>query len=309
MELIDKADIIDTLTAYFEFPYPRPVSYYNAFSCLNMIGKLKRKFSIANASENFYHASGHLVLLVEGSVNAGVVIAPKTHNGVDEICSRLKKNGTDHVLVHVPGYEINDGRYKIWRQYLQVLYDCSIITKQISSDVTEHTTHILGSRSRTSFKKNSRECVLRPGGAVDYDHYLKVMKEWERHAAEKGESTGAVSKDMNCFDWSVRHSEVQGFIGFRGDLPVSYSFITQLPGNREVASILATKSLNYRCQEGGYNETSVWELSRVCSEAQQRGIRYLNSSGTDNKEGLSSFKKRFITNTNLIEAYDYEYCL
>ena len=305
MTPIDNANIITSLTGYFTFPYNLPVSYYNAFSCINLVDKLKRRYAIKDPEPEFSYNEEHLVLRIGGHL--GVVVAPKTLNYLDNTCARLKESCAT-VLVHVPNEKINNIKYRIFKTYSQVLYDCHLITTRVEKDVAENTRLILNARSRSSFKKNQRECRFTKGNAQALGDCERVLTIWESTAAGKGENTSAINKDRNAFEWSVHTDKVFSYAGYRGPLPVSYSFMTKLPGHPEVATLLAAKSLNYQHQPGGYNETSVWEIYSVCSELLNRGVFYLNSSGAENQLNLSSFKERFITNTQHIEAYDYEYC-
>ncbi len=310
MELIAGKQLTDALTDYFSVNYSCPVSYYNAFSCMHFSDKLQRRYQISKViHEHYYFLENQLLLLITGETETiAAFIAPRSKELTEKLCAFIRAGYAAKVIVLVPDFLPSPESFTVARSYSQVLYDCSRIPETINKDIEEKTGRILNSRSCTSFNKNNRECTLMLGGPEHVHYFEEVQSEWQRVAEKKGIDTGALRKDRICFSWlENRANQLTCFIGLRGEKPVSYTFLTRLPFKPEVASLLATKSLNYREQAGGYNETAVWELYRVCIEAEKLGIRFINASGTNNGDNLSRFKDKFRLNSNYINSHDYEY--
>jgi len=303
------------LERYFSTHWEKPVYCYSPFWVFREVFLIKRKYKQLNrqiAVELKFDESFTPVICIrdDKKILEYQFIALKKQENVCDFLQNIKNSSSARLILRVPDFTpLNDRRFKLIQTSKQMIYDCEGLTRSIENDLNDCTYTILKEKSsRYALRKNLRECSYRRIECDDSPYIKQVLNLWKQGKSPSYQSSVNLEKDLFSIPWAVNNSfnnKLLASIGFRGSLPVSYSFVVRLPGFNNLGSQMIAKSLNYKSLLGGYNETSVWELYQCCKACLESGIEYLNANGYSSNLSLKKFKERFAVKDLEFEAYDW----
>lgn len=277
------------LTGYFSSGFDKPVSYYNPLSAVYFSGKLKGMFP---GQDLYLRECAATPVFITGS--RCFIYCPKTEEAALEIIEKIREESPEPVWIVAPGFIPADPVFKVQLVRKQIIYDCRQIAEDYTSALNTGKSRFLHKRSVSVLRKNARDCRVRDMEAGDSMDIDKVITEWS--LGKKDADSLNLQKDREVLPVALHRAgcAVVADIVYRGRLPVSISLIAGTPAHPDFGSQIVSKSLNYKTQEGGYNETSVWHLYQTCARCLEQGIHYINASGYDSADStLGEFKLRF----------------
>jgi hypothetical protein len=292
------ASCTESLRDYFSRTWSKPVCYYSALAFRHYCIKLHIWSRRAQVDcDVCIRLGSHGVPVIRQTFAR---FGPRYHlyaisadTDIAALCKQLAVDFPSQILLRVPDQEPDAKFFRACRLNPQVIYDCQDIVSRIENDLKTGSQSILSKRSQTTMRRNLRECSLRPANANDLEAIRVVLNHWRVSVSAANQGRVNIEKDLGTLDW-LGQGDSLAHIGFRGEHPISYSFIVPISGYPDYAYLMATKSLNHKAQPGGYNEVSVWELYRSCQFCLAAGIKYLNVSGyASGHDSLKQFKSRF----------------
>ncbi|MCH2231154.1 MAG: hypothetical protein MK105_12500 [Crocinitomicaceae bacterium] len=295
--------IIEKYSSYYDFPYNAPVSYYNIFSLCNkyLKAQLKRDTKLyMNIS------SDNILTLIDEKAEHVTLVHPKAEKAVKSTVEGLVADGVKRISLHSPNF-VPGEEYSIEQTFEQVLLDCH--TADVNS---EHNNELLrerlSKRSFANYRKNNREIRVEEISSSNISDLEKITDIWNKRAISRNVDTRSVFKDYLAIDLLKKgNKNLIGLIGYRGSNPVSFNIVTRMSFNPTVAVLLSSKSLNYKDQPGGYNETSVHSYIKLGEFLGQIGVSSLNLSGGNNtSSSLYSFKLN-LGSHSICKSADYYY--
>lgn len=293
---------LNILTEYFKFNYKCNASYHNPYSLLLFASKLSRRYPDKIPFE-ITMIQKKIVALISHDMQMIHLVGAKNKDESQAILKKLMRNQTLSVFLHFPNFKPKKS-WKIERTYNQILISCGVFSlknglNQVGKQIG------LNNRSLSTLRKNHRELTTFKIEKKHLDDLYKILELWGDKAKKRGVYTLGVEKDQVCFNLINKNlPDLVGWISYRGDYPVGYNIITTLPKNSTCAVLIGSKSLNYKEQPGGYNETSLYTLIRLLNELNTIGVRLLNlSGGADQHSPLYKFKKKFSNSTVQIHEY------
>lgn len=308
---MSNSEQIDLLKNYFGSGrnYSDPISYYNAYSAWNLKVKMQLQYG-QKVDPQFILLPENLLILIDANGKTFArIIAPENEQATQKACMNFEKDGYNEIFVHYPDFQPDASCFKLQFTYTQIYYDCGAIgalSEIIEKPVADA---FLSSRSTATLKKNLKEIEFRKVHSDDLDAIHLIIDQWATKAIERGFSTSGIKKDLNILDFYFdSETEIIGQIGYRSEHPVCFSFATPLKSHADFATLLACKSLNYKSQMGGYNETTICNMINLCHTLKQEyAISCLNTGGNIDGSSLSKFKQRLNTSNREFIVHDYRF--
>ena len=293
---------LNLLTDYFRFNYKCDASYYNPYSLILFVSKLSRKYPEKAPFEIALFRKS-VVALVSKDRQMVHLMGAKDKDESMMIIKQLISNRTLKVALHFPDFT-PESNWKVVKTYNQLLVPCETFFIEDGLSRVGPLTG-LNQRSISTLKKNYRELTTFRIDKHHSEDLQKILGIWSSTAKERGVYSDGIEKDRICFDLIENDfPNLFGWISYRKDFPVAYNIVTTLPKNITCAVLIASKSLNYKKQPGGYNETSAYSMIRLLDELYKNGVHSLNLSGGSNKHSsLDAFKKKFGGST--VKVHDY----
>lgn len=302
------------LEKYFSTHWEKPVYSYSPLWVFREVFILKQKYKHLNLQISVdlkvdESLTPIICIREDEKIIEYQFIAPRNEKMFLDFYQRNNIPLSTKLVVLSPAFiPSNNNLFKLIKTNKQMIYDCASFTKGIEMDLEECTCTIIKEKSsRYALRKNLKECSYRSVEQDDAPYIQQVLNQWTKSNSARNKSPADVDKDLFTIPWAVNihNNELLAFIGFRGTLPISYSFVVRLLGSHNYASHMIAKSLNYKSVAGGYNETSVWELYQCCKACLKSGIEYLNANGYSSNLSLKKFKERFAIKDLEFETYDW----
>lgn len=227
--------------------------------------------------------NGNLVLLPYKLRRRATFLAPLEDINLDEVAIATKCR-TAYIIgiARVPNYI----GYKRYDLVSNIIYD----THKLAHNYDNYLT----TRGCSYLNKNERECEFSTIESY-IDDCETVLSNW---AINNDNKKNYYDRDIRAFNW-IGRKDVFSFMAWRNEVPTAFSMYVRHPHERTMALQLFEKSLNYKNQPGGYNETSKWMLIKCSKYLLHNGMTEINagspnSYGGDLKRYKDQFKSREI---------------
>ncbi|MCB0745931.1 MAG: hypothetical protein KDC90_00575, partial [Ignavibacteriae bacterium] len=290
---------------HFEQGLDSLTSYYNVFSFVTYLNKIERKFNI-KMSNFCIEQNDNEILIKVPEIKLALLYAPKEIRASKERCTVLKSNGFDEIRILFPNFK-TDVSFEPFEEYHQNIVSCKSLYETFEQ-LSENPERLdLPSRMIQNYRHNRKLVTFNKIEEKHAKDLLSIIHFWKIKAQSKGRNYSAIVKDLIYIDFYFDNPEnLLGYIFYRGVHPVSFAIVTVLPSGEHTATLLSTKSLNYKSQPGGRNETSVYSLVALSHELNKMNLKYLNLSGGRNV-GSSTHQFKSKVSSFQHDCYTYKF--
>lgn len=280
----------DYLLKYFSQQWMQPASYYNPVS---IYGILADNAKTSKFNPNKVRIFENEVPIAQLSENKYCMFAPRSESMAQKLLNQIDDPGIE-LMLYAPNFIPDNDRFEVLQIRPQMIYKCEDVYNRLSIDILDNKELIVSRREREYLIKNIKECIFREVNIDDSENIRSVIDLWKNGPAGLKKNL-RIQKDIETIPWALKGDtyNTRAFLGFRGSMPVSYTFLALLPGYPNIMTQIVSKALNYKSQPGGYNNTSTWEIYESCKWCYLNGIEYINSSGTSYNSTHRKFKNKF----------------